>query len=149
MEKRKSKFAEIFFPILGSVIVIIVLFTVDLNSLFNGNFERQVRRNFLEETPPARQENLQQNKYNRSGYNMDVLKLDLNKGVAVFDLIAKGTGDYQAIQVTILRSDGSLYDLAFNEADYSYSGKIAIEIKETGTYIVNVEINGTWTLAVY
>lgn len=89
-----------------------------------------------------------QKQYTFSGTSKETLKVNLNKGLAVFRLKANCNGT-ESIAVDLRKNDGTYYKgHLFNELGTNWSGSTSLNINEKGTYIINVEINGTWELKI-
>ncbi|NPV60011.1 MAG: hypothetical protein HPY75_10145 [Actinobacteria bacterium] len=65
----------------------------------------------------------------------------LNSGVATFKMTHNGSGNFAVI---LYGSDGSYIDLLANEIG-SYSGSQVVPVR-AGTYILDVEADGKWTI---
>lgn len=66
----------------------------------------------------------------------------LQKGISIFEM--SHTGDSNFV-VELLKSNGDYVDMPVNEIG-NYSGKKAIGIEKSGTYLLNIEADGNWTV---
>jgi hypothetical protein len=66
----------------------------------------------------------------------------LQKGISIFEI--SHTGDSNFV-VELLKSNGEWVDMPVNQIG-NYSGKKAIGIDKNGTYLLNIEADGNWTV---
>jgi hypothetical protein len=67
----------------------------------------------------------------------------LQKGVSIFEITH--TGGESNFAVTLMKSNGEWVDLLVNEIG-EYSGKRAIGIEKSGSYLLDIEADGNWTV---
>jgi hypothetical protein len=67
----------------------------------------------------------------------------LQKGISIFEITH--TGGESNFSVILMKSNGDWVDLLVNEIG-EYSGKKAIGIDKSGSYLLDIEADGNWTV---
>lgn len=67
----------------------------------------------------------------------------LEKGISIFEITH--TGGESNFSVVLMKSNGEWVDLLVNEIG-NYSGKKAVGIDKKGTYLLDIEADGNWTV---
>lgn len=83
-----------------------------------------------------------QTKQTLSGTGTKTQKVTLSKGAVIFNYTYKGQHNFI---VTLKDSDAKVVALVANEIG-SISGSKSVNIRESGTYLLDVEAEGKWTL---
>lgn len=116
------------------IIVLSILLTIIFAC---NNIEKEIKKEISKPQTPQ----------TISGNGDDVKKVDLNKGVAIFDATYNG---YRNFIVRLKRDDGKEYPSLFNQISETgkYKGSTSFTVPADGVYILTIKSYGNWVINV-
>jgi len=79
-----------------------------------------------------------------NGQGRDVKTFSVNKGLAIFNMTHNGSSNFI---IELLNSEGSVEDYLVNEIGI-FEGSTAVNIPETGVYLLNINADGGWEVSI-
>lgn len=140
--RKTPKWAIAISMVLGIPVLIIYVMSIISDSNNSSTSSSKTHTSSVRTAPVA------QKKHTLTGTTNKTHKLYFQKGLVIIGLNAQ-CARTESIAVEFSNGDGSYYEgHIFNVAGKSWSGETSFNIKEAGFYVINVKINGNWTLTI-